>query len=139
MAEAVFLVDIDAGNEAILEALTTQEGIRSWWTTDAAVTGDALDLGFPDTPARFSLTVDGVSEDEVGWTSSGEFPPHWQGTNIKWQIMSPPEGAGSQLFFTHGGFAEPDPLLGHTAYTWATLLGHLKSYLETGEKAPFFG
>jgi uncharacterized protein YndB with AHSA1/START domain len=138
MAEAVFLVDIDAGKTTIVEALTSQTGIRGWWTPDANVTDDALDLGFPDAPARFALSVDEVAEDVVRWTSQGDFPPHWVGTEVAWQIMDHPGGAGSQVFFSHAGFAAADPMLGHTAFTWAMLLRQLKTYAESGEAGTFF-
>jgi len=139
MAEAVFLVDIDADKSTIVEALTSQDGLRSWWTNDANVTDTSLDLGFPHAPARFDLSVDAVSEDDVQWTSAGEFPPHWVGTTVSWKILDHPEGSGSQVFFSHSGFAAPDPMLGHSAFTWAALLGQLKSYAETGEGGTFFG
>lgn len=138
MAEAVFLVDIDAERAAIRRALTEQDGIVSWWTTDADVSESELSLGFPEAPARFSLRVEGASDDVVNWASVGEFPPHWVGTSISWQLMDHPAGSGSQLLFTHSGFAAPDAMLGHTAYTWAQLMPHLKKYAETGQADPFF-
>lgn len=139
MAESVFLVDIDAPRPTIREALTSEKGIRSWWTADATVTGERLDLGFPDAPSRFALRVDEVGDETVRWTSIGDFPPHWVGTDVRWQLMDHPSGSGSQIFFAHAGFAAADPMLGHTAYTWAQLMGHLKRYAESGEAGPFFG
>lgn len=138
MAESVFLVDIDADEATIRNALSSEQGIRNWWTVDANVTDEHLDLGFPDAPKRFSLRVDEVSDNLVRWTSTGDFPPHWVNTEVGWQLMKNPEASGSQVFFTHGGFAAADPMLGHTAYTWALLMSHLKRYAETGEPGPFF-
>lgn len=138
MAEAVFLVDIDADKHAIASALTTEAGIRSWWTTDADVSESELSLGFPDAPARFAMRVDSVSDAAIHWSSVGDFPPHWVGTTVSWQLNDHPSGAGTQLLFTHGGFAAPDAMLGHTSYTWAQLMGHLKAYAETGIAKPFF-
>jgi hypothetical protein len=103
------------------------------------VTDEHLDLGFPDAPKRFSLRVDEATDGAVRWTSTGDFPPHWVDTEVTWQLIENPGGSGSQVFFTHAGFAAPDPMLGHTAYTWALLMGHLKNYAETGDAAPFFG
>ncbi|NNL27430.1 MAG: SRPBCC domain-containing protein, partial [Acidimicrobiia bacterium] len=54
-------------------------------------------------------------------------------------LMNQPTGSGTQVFFTHSGFAAPDPMLGHTAYTWAQLMEHLKNYAERGIAKPFFG
>ncbi|MGI9609229.1 MAG: SRPBCC family protein [Acidimicrobiia bacterium] len=138
MAEAVFLVDIDADQATIVEALTTQQGIVSWWTTDAEVSGSSLQLGFPEAPLPFSMRVDEVGPNKVVWSSAGEFPPHWVGTTVTWQLMDHPEASGSQLLFTHAGFAAPDAMLGHSSYTWALLMGHLKSYAESGIAKPFF-
>ncbi len=53
-------------------------------------------------------------------------------------INDHPSGSGTQLFFAHSGFAAPDPMLGHTAYTWALLMDHLRRYAETGGADPFF-
>lgn len=138
MAEAVFLVDVDADKATIVDALTSQEAIRSWWTSDANVTDEALDLGFPDAPARFALSVDQVAEDSVRWTSQGDFPPHWGSTEVAWQLTDHPRGSGSQVFFSHSGFATSDAMLGHTAYTWAMLLRQLKAYAESGEIGTLF-
>lgn len=88
---------------------------------------------------RFDLQVAEVSDDHVAWESAGQFPPHWVGTKVSWQLSDDPEGNGTQVFFVHGGFAAADPMLGHTAYTWAQLMGHLKAYVESGTVNPFFG
>ena len=141
MAEAVLLVDIAADKASIRAALSTQEGITSWWTTDANVSGGVggrMALGFPEAPMPFDLRVDEVGDDRVRWTSVGSFPPHWEGTEVVWTIDDHPSGSGSQVFFEHRGFATADPMLGHTAYTWALLMGHLASYAQTGVADPFF-
>lgn len=138
MAEAVFLVDIDSDRTAVRNALTTQEGIVGWWTTEASVSDGAMKLGFPEAPLPFELRVDEVGDDRVRWTSVGAFPPHWADTEIVWNLMDHSEGSGTQLFFEHRGFAAADPMLGHTAYTWALLMSHLKSYAETGRAGPLF-
>lgn len=141
MAEAVFLVDIDAPAIAVRDALTTQNGIVGWWTTDAMVpgaVGDVMALGFPDAPERFNLRVDPADDDRVRWTSVGPFPPHWTGTEISWTIMGNPDGSGSRVFFEHTGFGAADPMLGHTAFTWANLMNSLKAYCETGAPAAMF-
>lgn len=139
MAEAVFLVEIDAAPEAVREALTTRDGIVRWWTARAEVptdVGGVMELGFPDAPAPFHLRIDTVADDRVGWTSVGAFPPHWQGTGIAFHLSG--EGGATKLFFEHGGFDAPDPALGHTAFTWAQLMVNLKRYLEGEAVEPMF-
>ncbi len=118
-----------------------QGGITGWWTTDAKVptaVGERLTVGFPEAPMPFELSVDEVSDGRVRWTSVGSLPPHWEGTEIVFNIDADPSGSGTQLFFEHRGFASADPMLGHTAYTWALLMGKLTAFAETGTPDPFF-
>lgn len=141
MAEIVFLVDVDAPLAKVRDALATNEGLVSWWTADAIGSGEVgsvLSLGFPDAPARFSLRVDEVADNGVGWTSVGDFPPHWNGTKIAFGIMDNPDAGGSRVFFEHNGFAAADPMTGHTAFTWANLMNSLKAFCETGRADPYF-
>lgn len=141
MAEIVFLVDISATAEVIHEALATRQGLVSWWTTDtegSAEQGSTLSLGFPDAPARFSLRVDEPADGGVYWTSVGDFPPHWKGTEISFSLLDDPDVDGSRVFFRHEGFASADPMVGHTAFTWANLMNSLKAFCESGRPKPFF-
>lgn len=141
MAEIVFLVDIGASPHVIRNALASNDGLVSWWTTDTNGSGEpgsTLSLGFPDAPARFSLHVDSADDDGVRWTSTGEFPPHWQATQISFDVGENPDASGSRVFFEHSGFADADPMVGHTAFTWANLMNSLKAYCESGEPEPFF-
>lgn len=138
MAEAVFLVDIEAPRSAVIDALTSDVGIVSWWTTDAGVSEDSMTLGFPDAPEPFDIRVDSVADDRVHWTSVGSFPPHWTGTEIIWNFVGDPDDGKCSLFFEHTGFATADPTLGHTAFTWANLMNSLKAYCETGKPGPMF-
>lgn len=136
MAESVFLVDIDAPKGTVRRALTTHDGIVGWWTDDAERSDGVMSLGFADAPERFSLRIDTESDERVQWTSIGQFPPHWADTEIVWSLMDNPDAGGSRVFFEHTGFAAPDPMLGHTAMTWAHLMDSLKKYSETGESDP---
>lgn len=138
MAEAVFLVDVEAGSEKIRQAITTVDGVASWWTTDVSRDADLMSLGFPDAPAPFSIRVDSEDDERIQWTSTGKFPPHWENTQIVWNLMDNPDTDGSRLFFEHKGFAAPDPMLGHTAFTWANLMNSLKRHCESGDADPFF-
>jgi uncharacterized protein YndB with AHSA1/START domain len=53
MSEILTQFDVDAAPETVWEALTTEDGIRGWWTTQAEVpegVGTVLALRFPDAP-----------------------------------------------------------------------------------------
>lgn len=141
MAETVFLVAIPAEPKVVRDAISTEEGIKSWWTDDARVpreVGQSIEVGFPDAPTRFALRIDETGDDRIVWTSTGDFPPHWQGTEVRWNISAAPEGEGTMLFFEHVGFPAADDFLGHTAFTWAQLMLSLQRFVESGKPKPFF-
>lgn len=55
MGDVLFTFDVDATPDAVRRALTTSEGIASFWTDKADVPaeiGDTLNLGFPGAPTR---------------------------------------------------------------------------------------
>ncbi len=140
MARIVFDVDIEAAQADVVRALTTETGIRGWWTDDASVgegVGGELSLGFPVAPVRFTLRVDEAGPDAVGWTSVGDFPPHWQDTVIRWTLGSA-GASGPSVHFVHDGWATDDGPFGSSALTWGRLMDRLKDHCETGEHAPLF-
>ncbi len=141
MAEIVFLVEIGTDPATIQDALTTRTGIISWWTTSAQVPkepGETIAVAFPEAPVPFTLRIDQVDPERVAWTSVGDFPPHWQGTEVVWNLAAKPDGSGTMLFFEHRGFAAADQALGHTAMTWAQLMMRLQAYAESGRADPLF-
>ncbi len=63
MTTILFRFDVDAAPHAVLEALKTAEGIKSFWTTRADVpheVGETLKLGFAIAPAPFRPTTRAV-------------------------------------------------------------------------------
>lgn len=137
MARIVLAVDVDAPDQQILDALTTREGIAGWWTDDVELTGTDMRLGFPVAPLPFELRVEEAGPRSVRWASVGEFPPHWQGTDIAWTLTPGPNG-GALVHLAHDGWAGDEGPLPVAAYTWGQLLGTLKRYAETGAVAPLF-
>jgi len=92
----VFELEVDAPATQIAEALTTEPGIAGWWTDDERLAGSAgatITLGFTIAPRPFQLRVDKADEQHVVWTSVGEFPPHWAGTQVAWTLQP----AGQQV------------------------------------------
>lgn len=140
MARIVFEVDIDTPEAPVLEALTTRAGIARWWTDDVQLSGGmgaVMRLGFPIAPAPFELRVEESGPRRVRWSSVGEFPPHWRGTEMIWTLTSKSDG-GVMVHFAHDGWASDDGPLPMAAYTWGQLLAALKRTAETGHTAPLF-
>ncbi|MFC5663073.1 SRPBCC domain-containing protein [Kitasatospora misakiensis] len=144
MAEIALELDIAAPRAAVLAALTTHDGLTSWWTTEVAREDDVLLFGFPDVPEPFRLRRERADPDRVVWTNAGAFPPHWAGTWISWDLTDLPDEPGgtahrTRLLFRHGGW-QPGSEDGVPAVagTWAQLLVRLKDYAQSGTAQPLF-
>ncbi|MFD0411303.1 SRPBCC domain-containing protein [Kitasatospora sp. NPDC127116] len=94
MLEIALQFDIAAPRAVVLAALTTHDGLTSWWTTGVDRDGDVLLFDFPDVPEPFRLRVERADPDRVVWTNAGSFPPHWAGTWISWDLAEPPAVPG---------------------------------------------
>jgi uncharacterized protein YndB with AHSA1/START domain len=139
MARIVYELDIEAPLEQVGGALTSREGIAGWWTDDVTLAGGAgavMTLGFAVAPLPFKLRVDEASPLHVAWSSVGEFPPHWAGTQVTWTLT--PAGQSTTVRFVHDGWASDNGPFGSSALTWGRLMDSLKRFAETGSAAPLF-
>lgn len=137
MGDVLFAFDVNAKPETIRQALTTSEGIASFWTDDANVpaeVGKTLTLRFPDAPTAFDLVLTESDDDVISWRTES-FPPQWVGTDIRWQISG--SDNASTVAFRHGTFSD-DIEQGQVAYVWGQVMVQLKRYAETGVAEPVF-
>jgi hypothetical protein len=137
MGDVLFTFDVDATPDVVRRALTTSEGIASFWTDKASVPtdlGETLMLGFPDAPAPFDLVLSQADDKMITWRTV-TFPPQWVGTEVRWEI-SAGDGA-STVTFRHGTFAD-ETEQGRVAFVWGQVMVQLKRYAETGAPAPVF-
>ena len=128
--------DIDADGDMVKRALTTEDGIRAWWTTHAELSDSSLRTGFPDTPQPFEFAVRNGS-DRVEWVTGG-FPPWWANTTIRFDVAPNPDGPGTRLQFSHRDYEPDNPVIPIITPAWAQILLRLKAYAETGQRQPFF-
>jgi hypothetical protein len=132
--------DIEAEPGAVRQALETQDGIASWWSSRTVLDGDGspqqLHVSFPDVPQPFEFEVrDGGHH--VEWVTGG-FPPWWAGTTIRWDVEPNPERPGTRLLFSHRGYDPDNPVIPVVTPAWAQIVLRLKAYAETGTRQPFF-
>jgi uncharacterized protein YndB with AHSA1/START domain len=132
-------IGIDAPQEDVHHALTTTEGLASWWTTDTE--GDpseggkvVFSFGGPDRSATFAVTE--VTGDRIAWRAV-EGPEEWVDTTVTFDLEH--EGDETVVLFTHGGWRESVPFLGHCTSKWGSYLLGMKSLLEGGTARPFPG
>ncbi len=132
--------DIAAPPSAVENALTTQDGIASWWTTHAMLEqtdgARTLRVSFPDVPQPFEFAVrDG--DGRVEWVTGG-FPPWWAGTTIRWDVAANPDGPGTRLLFEHRDYEPDNPVIPIVTPAWAQIILRLKAFAETGKPQPYF-
>jgi uncharacterized protein YndB with AHSA1/START domain len=133
--------DIDADRDRVRRALTTEEGIRGWWSvrTDGP-DGDAdgqLRVSFPDVEQPFELEMTRNETDRVDWTV-GAYPPWWAGTTVRWDLSDNPDRPGTRLLFSHRDYDPSNPVIPIVTPAWAQIIVRLKQYAETGSPRPYF-
>lgn len=131
-------VGIRAPKEAVLERLTTLDGLASWWTRD--VTGDPaaggkveFRFGGPDRGADMEVVE--TTDTRVVWQCIAG-PDEWVGGVITYDLGR--DGDETVLKFTHS-WREPVDFMFHCSTKWGYFLLSLKSAIETGSGTPFPG
>jgi uncharacterized protein YndB with AHSA1/START domain len=137
MASIVEELTIAAAPERVWGALTQQDEIVRWWSDEARVKPEVGSVGefrFRSPAGVLQFEVAGLDEgSKVHWISRNG-PPSWAGTSVSWQLT--PVQNGTQVIFTHDGFAQVDKSYEQTRGNWEYFLDSLKSYLETGKGIP---
>lgn len=141
MADILHMVPIEAPPGAVYRALTTADGLRSWWTRDAEAEsseGSEARFRFEGGEMEMRFRVDRLQEGEsVGWSVLEPAPPEWNGTRVTFEL-TPSEG-GTNLLFGHRDWASSEGSLPAISYNWSYYLTSLKQYLEEGEGFPHPG
>jgi uncharacterized protein YndB with AHSA1/START domain len=136
----VHQVNIKATPETIYQAISTQEGLASFWTSDSKAetrVGSIASFGFGGPTQR--MRVDELTPGKrVKWTGLNDFP-NWDGTTVTWDV-SPAEKGETSLTFRHANWpaAVTADDLGSINYTWGMIVDRLKQYSESGKPVPYF-
>jgi len=140
--EILIGVDMHAEQDAVFDAITTKEGLTSFWTTDTVAepeVGTEARFGFQGAPMPLRMRVDKLDPGrEVVWTCLGDFP-YWENTTVVWSLSKEPEHGGTRLVFRHSGFPDEQPEweIGTVTYSWAHIVGRLKGFMEDGRAEPY--
>jgi uncharacterized protein YndB with AHSA1/START domain len=142
-AQIALAVCVNAPPDHITEALSTTDGLASFWTTDSHAephAGSVARFGFGG--PELQLRIDQLDPGRrIAWTCLSDFPMppgHWAGTTVTWDLT--PSGNGAEVQLQHGNWAAniTQADLAATAYTWAQVLAALKGYAETSTPQPVF-
>jgi uncharacterized protein YndB with AHSA1/START domain len=135
MPDIMHSLKINAPAEKVYQAIATADGIRNWWTRDAAIEprlGGIGEFGFFG--RRFVAKVkiiDLKQPASVKWQITNAA---WPGDMIEFDLR--PEEKHTRLFFAHRGFAQADQRYASATTRWGFYLLSLKRYLEAGKGTP---
>jgi hypothetical protein len=131
MADIVHRVGIAAPPGRVFQYLTTIEGLRGWWVSDAkgqATEGGTIDFGF----CRMEV-VEADAGRRVEWRCV-EGPDEWVGTEVIFDLAWR-EGQ-TFVMFKHAGWTYPVEFMHHCSTKWATFLLSLRDLAEKGSGSP---
>ena len=138
--DLIHRIGIAAPAEKIYRALTTEEGIKAWWTADVkmdAHAGGKAVFGFFDRTTVFQMRIEQLTPPALmRWKCDGGSSPDWIGTTQ--EFILEPQDDEVLLKFCHGGWERGGDHCYHCNTTWGHLLVCLKDYAERGVKNPYF-
>ena len=130
-------VGIKGSKEKIYNALTTDQGLSKWWTSETSGAGDIGSIiKFKFNNIVLSLQVKNLQVDKsVRWQHAGLVPEAWMGTEVVFEL----EEVNNQTYvnFSHQQWSSSSNFMAHCNTKWAVFLLSLKDYIETGKGRPF--
>jgi uncharacterized protein YndB with AHSA1/START domain len=139
MAEIRHQISIDVIPEKVYAALTSQAGLRSWWTADTIAddrVGGNVELGFDRKSIIFRMRIEQLQPAIlVLWSCHGDLP-EWIGTTLTWKISA--ENGKSVLRFTHANWKAITDLYAICNSSWGELTYRIKNYLEGRNPGPLW-
>lgn len=122
----------------VFKAITTREGLMSWWTSDVQVSDDGQNytFGFMDHAVIFNMeTKEVVPNAYLVWHCTGVFE-EWTHTRLIFEISEAKDGR-IQLDFTHTGWGSDKKDFRQCCTDWGHLMYYLKDYAEGRNDTPF--
>ncbi len=138
MKKILHVLDVNAPAEKVYTAITTQQGLSSWWTTNVKME----DGNTPKIMFRFSsefgpiMQVTHLEKDRtVNWKCVGNVD-NWLDNMFTFTLKD--EDGKTHVTFTQDYATElSDDLYGNYNFNWAYFLLSLRQYLETGKGTPY--
>ncbi|MCE7040781.1 SRPBCC domain-containing protein [Dyadobacter sp. CY312] len=149
---------IDAPEEKVYEAITSQEGLSAWWTRDTKAIAEVGTLSrFQFGPEYFKemQITELIPSKLVAWLCT-KGASEWVGTNFTFKLEggnketilnSHPEMGGqiqqiegdeiTLLVFQHENWKAYTPMFAECNYTWGLFMRSLKLFCETGKGLPW--
>lgn len=137
MAEMHHEIQTDASPEKVYEAVTTPDGLRSWWTADSVaepLVGSVAEFGFNNRSTLFRMRIEELKpKQRAVWECVGD-DKEWKGTRLIWDISE--KDGKTVLHFVHGNWRSRSPYFAVCNSTWGELMYRLKDYVEGRAPGP---
>lgn len=135
MIDILHRVGVTSSPDKVYTALTTVDGLASWWTKDTDGDGSVGGvLRFRFIPGGFDMKVLETRPDEFVRWQVIDGPAEWIDTQITFELKQ--EEGFTIVLFRHAGWAEPVEFMAHCTTKWAIFLMSLKRLVETGTGEP---
>ena len=139
MVDILHAILIDASPETVYDAITQEDGLKSWWTTDVKAEqkeGAVSVFGFYNHSVVFKMQIDELSKNKcVRWGCLGD-DKEWKGTKLRFDLSQ--QDGKTNLLFAHTGWQSTKGYYAMCNTTWGHLMILLKQYSEGKETKPFF-
>jgi len=126
---------IKAAPEVVYDAITTQQGLESWWAKQTIAKPEVGFLNvFTFGTAKNEIKVAALEPDKkVVWDviNSAE---EWNGTSISFTLEE--KDNKTILRFNHAGWRAVTDFYAECNFAWAQFMTSMKSYCETGKGTP---
>lgn len=137
MADILHKVGIKSATiDQVYKALTTQDGLAGWWTSNTKGEGDKVGniIQFRFGAGGFDMRVAELNPPTMVKWELAEGPEEWLPTTIQFELKE--DGEYIIVLFKHQNWREPVEFMHHCSTKWAIFLMSLKSLMETGKGQP---
>jgi len=133
----IHVLDIKASEDAIINAVSTLEGVRAWWNSEAtgnANVGGIIEFRFADV-FKPDIKIVQRTNSMVKWECVGG-EKHWANSTFTFTLSK--NGQFVRVtFIQEYGTEVSEEIYGHYNFNWGFYLHSLKSYCETGKGNPW--
>jgi uncharacterized protein YndB with AHSA1/START domain len=141
MADIIHRVGVKAPVSHVYAAVSTVEGVASWWTKEtsgSSTLGGTIGVRFLAADGREigSMNMEVVALDsnkQVHWRFTAG-PEEWVGTDVTFNLSQ--EGDYTIVLFRHQNWREANEFMSHCSMKWAIFMLSLKQLVETGKGTP---
>jgi uncharacterized protein YndB with AHSA1/START domain len=128
-------IQISAPPTIVFPLASTAHGWSQWWAADVQQVGGAIELGFFKRTTLYRVKpVLNDSPKRSEWLV--ETGAEWSGTRLTFTLEA--IASGTNLRFTHAGWASETDYFVNCTTTWGELMFRLKSAAEGKPRGPLF-